>query len=1182
MKFMLGIFLVLVVLGGIFSFADIGGNMILELAKNYLNNELGLTLKAESITGNPVKGYRLNNFELADDKGNEILAAGFLSGRVNFAALLKGKIKLAEISLGGLNMDVDTLLATIENLKLPEDKAASSSSPDEEEPSGLSDIPVDRVSLRDSRLTSQFGTLDIREIGADLDNLNIDIDAAVNGLALKGTADLSRSAGLTAINRSDIAFGSGKIIATGGLVNDMLDIHATVQDMNISELTALYPMLKAEDFSGTINLNADLTGQTDNPRFFGAIDYKGSKVYGFPVERLSANISCFENRLSVGNLQASIFNVPVQGEAAVANRPGEAVSVMVKLDGSEANLDGLDKVLGLPELKTLSGKVSVFNANISGPVNALSGLVNFTAPRIAYSGRALTNIRAQMKLAKSDTAHVDGKFMFEGAQGYLNGNIASVMTKPDINLTAKIVDLDIKRIENMIPDASDYKLSGKITASVNVKGNVNNPSVSGSVNSPEFSGFDQKITKPVINFAFANKTLTLSKTEGTLNGMPINVSGTVGPLPSDNPSLNINATITMSPASLKAYVPDINQYALKGTVNAGLKIQGPVNNPSVNLLASSSNLQAMNMITAKDIELTTALNGDLSKLDKLSINAAAKSITASGVTFSGVNAKLDKNGDKIILGGLNAKSGSGTITGSGTASASGKSPLDFHFRFTNLALAPLAASSGIDLKGNLSGTLKVAGSNENPSVSLNANVPSLNAQGFAFTNMLADISGTMKNITLNKFRAEVEGVEVSASGTVQVTPSLKANIAINGANIKLERLLDEYPGLKGNLAGIASLNFNLTGSGNNFSGKGALTSQAVKAFGMNLTNINLPLSYSGTTFASNGGTAKLYGGTLKNTLTFDLNTMKFTDNIDASGVDVNGLIQDISGGLGGKITGTGKLTMKITGNAKENVTYSGNGQFSMGAGAITGFKWLDIITKLHKSDGIRYANVTAPLTLQTGKLILKAGSIANANKNDALYRYAKLSQNGTIDFGGSDVTMNILTESVINYQLINAIQGGGKGGLEALFKGGVSSFQDGLKAFLSGGLKGVDKTASTGDFRTVTLKISGKAASPSFSNLKIGPSTLKAQTQSTDKKQAQQTPAKLTDRIINRAVDAIVPSKNKTTPSAPKVTAPATITQPKTTQPASPKKDTKQEIKDKVKEELTKGIKKGLGGLFKK
>ena len=1287
MRFLLGLGLLLLVLAGIFSIADIGGNIILGLAKNYLSENMGLELTAESITGNPVKGYRLNNFELADKDGRQILAAGYLSGRVNFGALFTGKVRLAEISLGGMSMDIDTLIATVQTLKLPEAEpsaslslAASPAFADTDNP--MPDIPLDRFSLRESRFTSAYGVITVNEIGADLQKFDLDVDAGINGIPLRGTVDMGEASGLTGVNRSDLRLGSAKILATGGLAGEKLDFHASIEDIDLQEMTGLYPeLLSSGDFGGTASLNADVTGTLDSPRAFGTIDYHGTKIYGYPVERASATFNYADYRAGLSNIQANVFNIPIQGEIAAALRPNEKLSVMVKLDGSEANLDGMDKLLGLEELKGLSGRVETFSANISGYIDKLSGLVNFTAPRIAYAGRALTNIRAQMKLSQSDTANVDGKFTFEGAQGYIQGQVASLLVNPNMNITAKIVDLDIKRVENMIPDASDYKLAGKITASVNVKGTASDPKISGSLNSPEFSGFDQKITKPVINFAFADKTLTLSKTEGTLNGMPINVSGTVSPLPSGNPNLDISATISMTPAALKAYVPDIDSYKLKGNVHAGVRIRGSVNSPSVNLVASSPNLQAMDILSAKDIELTTALGGDLAKLDRLTVNASAKSITASGVTLSGVNAKVDKNGDKVTLAGLNAKSGGGTITGSGTADVSGKSPLDFSFRFTNLDLAPLAASSGVDVKGSLTGTLKVAGTNTSPNIALTATVPSLSAQGFTFTGAAADIAGTMESVKINRLRADVEGAEVSASGTVQVSPSIRPNITIKAENVKLERLLASY-----DVSGTASLNFVMTGEGTNVTGKGSLTSPNLKAYGISVSNIslplaysgnsftsnggtakfyggslknsltfnvdsmkftdsfeasgvnlgglvsdvsrdmkdtitgtanltlnlsgtganvtakgtlalpafkaygfrlsgvNLPLSYSGNKFASSGGTAKLYNGTLKNTLTFDMNTMKFTDNIDANGFDVNALIQDAAGGLEGKITGTGKLTLQVNGSAGDKVTYSGSGNFSMGAGEITGFKWLNIISKVHGTTGIRYANVNAPLTLQTGKLILKAGSIANAPKNDPMYHYAKLTQNGTVDFGGSESTLNFLTESVINYQLINALQGGGKGGLEALFKGGVSNLQDGLKAFLQGGLSGAEKTASTGDFRVVNLKISGKAASPSFSGLKIGPSTLKTQpqttqTQSTDKKQDS-----LQERIIDRAIDILAPGAKKEqqgTSVTPKVTAPAN-TKPQTQPQTQQKKSTRQQLEDKVKDELRKGLQKGLGGLLKR
>ncbi|MBR0204935.1 MAG: hypothetical protein IJQ56_11280, partial [Synergistaceae bacterium] len=56
-----------------------------------------------------------------------------------------------------------------------------------------------------------------------------------------------------------------------------------------------------------------------------------------------------------------------------------------------------------------------------------------------------------------------------------------------------------------------------------------------------------------------------------------------------------------------------------------------------------------------------------------------------------------------------------------------------------------------------------------------------------------------------------------------------------------------------------------------------------------------------------------------------------------------------------------------------------------------------------------------------------------------------------------DVTINFMTESSINYQLINAIQGGGVAGLQALFKGGTTNLKDGLQAFLQGGLTGAQE-----------------------------------------------------------------------------------------------------------------------------
>ena len=491
--------------------------------------------------------------------------------------------------------------------------------------------------------------------------------------------------------------------------------------------------------------------------------------------------------------------------------------------------------------------------------------------------------------------------------------------------------------------------------------------------------------------------------------------------------------------------------------------------------------------------------------------------------------------------------------------------------------------------------MKISGANDNPEIFFNAGIPALNAAGFSLNNIVADMSGNTKSLKFNKVTAEIEGSEVIALGNVQFTP-LKYNIALNGNNIKLENLLRDNPSMKGNLSGNAGLTFNLTGNEKGATGKGSLTSPAIKAFGLNLTKVNLPLAYTGNSFASNNGTASLYGGSAKNTFNFDIKNMKFTDNIEASGVDVNGLIQDAAGGLEGKITGTGKLTMKINGAVKDETTYSGSGNFSMGEGAITGFKWLDLITRLHKSNGIKYVSVNAPLSLQTGKLIIKSGAIANANKNDALYKYAKLTKDGVINFGGKDVTMDFTAEGNINYQLINAIQGGSSGGIDALLKGGAASFQEGLKAFITGGLKKAEEVASTGDFRVMSIRISGKAASPSFSALKIGPSTLKTQQKASTADAT--TKESLKEKAVESVINVLVPESkvinkksidvkgtNVKAKTKEKVDNAKTSVKKKVddkkTEVKQKVEEKKTEVKQKVEDELKKNLKKGLGGLFK-
>jgi hypothetical protein len=340
------------------------------------------------------------------------------------------------------------------------------------------------------------------------------------------------------------------------------------------------------------------------------------------------------------------------------------------------------------------------------------------------------------------------------------------------------------------------------------------------------------------------------------------------------------------------------------------------------------------------------------------------------------------------------------------------------------------------------------------------------------------------------------------------------------------------PDLKGQASGKFDLKFNVKNNANGtYGGSGSLTSSALTLRGMKLSNIMLPISLSNTAFKSDGGSLALYGGKAANTFSLDLGTMKFNDTLNVTGADVNALAQDASGGLNGKITGRGNLSMKLSGALSPKLTYSGSGEFTMGEGAISGFSGLDLLTKLHGVNGIRYTKVTAPLRMDMAKLTIAKGASAVPPADDPLYRSAVLAEDGSVTLDAAK-KLHFLADLSVNFQLINALTGGVAGGADTLIKGGTDiggNLEDILKGAVNTGIE----RGKNADFRNATVKVTGTSEKPAYAVVKIGSSAAQ--------------------------------------PSVPQSPAPSAET------PAAEKPS----LEEKVREEINKQFQKGLGDLFK-
>jgi autotransporter translocation and assembly factor TamB len=687
---------------------------------------------------------------------------------------------------------------------------------------------------------------------------------------------------------------------------------------------------------------------------------------------------------------------------------------------------------------------------------------------------------------------------------------------------------------------------------------MSEPSVTVKLSSPKFTAMNYTLVEPSLSFLLEKGLFTLKESGGSWNGIPIKASGTVGPIFSAAPAVNMAVRLAFKSEtlteSLKPIVPDIQtynlkDYKLKGTIEIGVKITGKLPSLKLNLSVSSATLSALDSVTLKELNITAALSGSAERFD---LKAHAASMAAAGIMLQSPSLSVTRNGRQIRITDVAAKSGEGSITGGGTVTMaqSGAGTIDMALSLNRLDLTSLAKSGGFSLAGVLTGKVALSGAAENPNISFSGNVPRLTALGVTIDGVTADVSGNAKTLKINSLKANVGGAPLSAAGNVNLAP-FGANIDVTGSNLDLAVLTAEMPDLKGQASGKFDLKFNVKGSANGtYGGLGSLTSPALTLYGMKLSNIILPVSLSNTAFKSEGGSLAFYGGKAANTFSLDLGTMKFNDTLSVTGADVNTLAQDASGGLNGKITGRGNLSMKLNGTLSPKLTYSGSGEFTMGEGTISGFSGLDLLTKIHGVNGIRYTKVTAPLRIDMAKLTVIKGASAVPPANDPLYRSAALIEDGSVTLGAAK-KLYFLADLSINFQLLNALTGGAAGGADALIKGG-SDIGKNLEDILKGAVNTGVERGKDADFRNVTVKVTGTSEKPAYTVVKIGSSAKQEQVP-----QTPQTPQK--------------PTQPATQPSIPRSPAPAAET-PATEKPS---------VEEKVREEINKQFQKGLEGLFK-
>jgi autotransporter translocation and assembly factor TamB len=156
--------------------------------------------------------------------------------------------------------------------------------------------------------------------------------------------------------------------------------------LDVSEICAFWPgFLASEDYEGRANADFSIEGAGSDVLIAANFDFTGSRLGGYPVEKLSVQARYADMRLSADSVKATSLGIPIEGSFALAMHASQAPSIMLKLEGGGAPLSELAKLY--PALGRVDGKVERFAVNIQGPSSALSGTVEFSVPSAVLSGK---------------------------------------------------------------------------------------------------------------------------------------------------------------------------------------------------------------------------------------------------------------------------------------------------------------------------------------------------------------------------------------------------------------------------------------------------------------------------------------------------------------------------------------------------------------------------------------------------------------------------------------------------------------------------------------------------------------------------------------------------------------------------------------------------------------------------
>lgn len=1039
---------------------DIGAGFAVSELGKAARRQLDAELSLSSLSGNPIKGFKMKNVALRRG-GRVFFSAPEVAVAFEPLSLLKGSPRIRSISIGGALFDPG-------GLHLPSSREGA--------PRPLA-LPFDTLLAQKCILRTPRGDLKIEEGKVSLGEGTI---GASGSLLYQETpfsvrAELEPAGDELLLRRLSVKTAQGSLTASGRVL-PVMDLVGEVSDLDVEVLEGFWPELAGQGYSGKFSTTFSARGHWPGVTLEGDLAAPRGEVYGIDVEDLSSSWTFTGDTLEMKGVRGLAGGTPLSGTLRFSF---SALPPVAAIDITARGAEVKSWAKTFPWLHPLAeGVIDSLDVNLVGPSNSLSGTITLKASELNLAGQPLSGVGGTLALKDSTALELELGAEWIGSAVKGEGSVA-IGAGPTVDLTLSGSDLDLSRAAEALP-ALKLPLSGRAAAKVRLFGAPDGLEAEGTILSEGVEASGETLEKPKVAFAYSDGTLTLSSLGARWRGSAVAGSGQVTGLKGGPGAFDLKGTASEGPVSnLAAFVPALKELGLEGTAAMSWTLKGPLEKPVLALEIRSPRVTLPERASLAGMKILTKVSlppsGDT---PDMRLDLAAESLELPSATLTGLRTAFT-----VTSGVMNIENAQGETLGASlslTGSArlpgrNGAGSVDLKGTATGVDLSILGDKAPFEIHGPLETDFSIKGALPGPEITLRGRSPSIVLAGLHLADLDFTARGDTSRVTLEELKGYAGRGALTATGTVDLLPGgVELGFSLEGSGLDLARVAKE---LKRNgspaLAGTADVTLSGSLKEGAWAGKGELHSDRVRAFGLDFDDVTLPLVLEEGGVRAENVSARFCEGLLEGGGGLETATGRWNIRAALRGADMERAVKAVTD-LEGRITGKGDLDLALSGALGKHLLVTGGGAFTATEGEVSGFKALKAISSAYGMSALRYGRIDANFKVDGNVVTLLPGSRATAGADDALYRY--LTFDGAAGPGGN---LNLYCSGLVNVQALNTLLGA----IQGLAVAGSASPGAILEGLIGGVVGGMGKQ----DFRDTSFRVEGTWSNPLFTGFRVAP-----------------------------------------------------------------------------------------------